>query len=84
LRVRINNDINYTTGFAPVFEKFLLNHELTTVETVQAGMMTELLYEVTLKDSATLNEFVGALQLANGNNRIILTKITEQLAQESE
>jgi hypothetical protein len=84
LRIRINNDINYTTGFAPVFEKFLLNHELASVETVQAGMMTELLYEVTLKDPATLNEFVEGLQLANGNNRILLTKITEQSVQESE
>jgi len=84
LRIRINNDINYTTGFAPIFEKFLLNHELSSVETVQAGMMTELLYEVTLKDPATLNEFVEGLQLANGNNRILLTKITEQSVQESE
>ncbi len=84
LRIRINNDLNYTTSFAPIFEQYLSRFELTSVETVQAGMMTELLYEVTLKDAPNLNQFLEALQIANGNNRIVLTKITEQSIQESE
>jgi len=73
LRVRVTNDINYDEGFAPVFEEFTDWVELNTVETVQAGMMTELRYGVRLRRGVRLHEFVERLQMANGNNRIIVT-----------
>lgn len=73
MRVRVTNDINYDEAFAPVFEEFTDWVELNTVETVQAGMMTELRYGVRLKRGVRLHEFVERLQMANGNNRIIVT-----------
>ena len=36
-------------------------------------MMTELRYNVSLKDQNQPGGFVGALQQLNGNNRILLT-----------
>jgi len=73
MRVRVTNDINYDDAFAPVFEEFTDWVELNTVETVQAGMMTELRFGVRLKRGVRLHEFVERLQMANGNNRIIVT-----------
>ena len=73
LRVRVANDINYDVAFEPIFEEFTETAELASVETVQAGMMTELTYGVRLKDGAELHKFVERLQLANGNDRILVT-----------
>lgn len=73
LRVRVTNDINYDDAFRPIFDEFTDWVELTDVETVQAGMMSELRYGVRLKAGVRLHEFVERLQLANGNNRILVT-----------
>lgn len=73
LRVRVTSDIDYDTAFKPVFEEFAEWVELSLIETVQAGMMTELRYGILLKENAGVHRFVEQLQLANGNNRILLT-----------
>lgn len=73
LRIRVTNDINYDEAFGPIFEEYADWVELTNVETVQAGMMTELRYGIRLKPGVLLHRFVEGLQLANGNNRILVT-----------
>jgi len=73
LRIRVANDINYDEAFEGIFEEFTETAELASVETVQAGMMTELTYGVRLKTEAQLHLFVERLQLANGNDRILVT-----------
>lgn len=73
LRVRVTNDINYDEAFKPIFEEFTEDVQLKNVETVQAGMMTELRYGIRLKKGRALSEFIEKLQLANGNNRILVT-----------
>jgi len=78
LRIRVNNDCNYDQAFGEVFARFLTDHELASVETIQAGMMTEVAYEITLRDVRQLNAFVSALQVVNGNNRVIVTRAAEQ------
>ncbi|MEO0039604.1 MAG: hypothetical protein RIS38_552 [Verrucomicrobiota bacterium] len=78
LRIRVNNDCDYDRAFSEVFARFLADHELTSVETIQAGMMTEIAFEITLRDVRQLNAFVTALQVVNGNNRVIVTRAAEQ------
>lgn len=73
LRVRVTNDINYDEAFKSIFDEFTEWTELKNVETVQAGMMTELRYGIRLKKGKPLSEFIEKLQLANGNNRILVT-----------
>ncbi len=73
LRVRVTNDINYDTAFEEVFGKFLERHDLVSVESIQAGMMTELRYNVSLRVQHRPGEFVAAIQQVNGNNRVLLT-----------
>jgi len=73
LRIRVTNEVDHDIAFKECFERYLLDHELVSVESIQAGMMTELRYLVHLKDSTKTGEFVAALQQLNGNNRVLLT-----------
>lgn len=84
LRIRVGNDLNYDQEFKGPFQKYLLQHELVSAETIQAGMMTELVYDITLQDQTSLNTFTNALQMANGNNRVLITKANDQVAQDSD
>lgn len=84
LRIRVGTDVDYDQAFAAPFAQHLAQQSLKSVETVQAGLMTELRYEVTLKDGATVGEFVRALQAANGNNRVLLTCVGDQSVVEAE
>lgn len=73
LRLRVTNDINYGKVFEPIFDKFTDQNELISVESVQAGMMTEIRYGLVMSKDAALDDFMEELQIANGNNRIVLT-----------
>lgn len=73
LRIRVTHEINYDTAFAPAFSEYLSFHNLDSVETVQAGMMSELKYSVTLKRPDTLSAFMQRIQTLNGNNRVLMT-----------
>jgi len=73
LRIRVTNDINYDVAFTQTFDKFLEQHDLISVESIQAGMMTELRYNISLKPEHSSGEFVKAIQQINGNNRVMLT-----------
>jgi uncharacterized membrane protein YhiD involved in acid resistance len=73
LRIRVNNDIQYDESFAPIFEEFANQTELISVESIQAGMMTELRWGVLLKPEKKVSDFMEKLQVASGNNRVILT-----------
>ncbi len=73
LRIRVTNDIDHDTVFRECFASHLHDFDLISVESIQAGMMTELRYNVHLKDVLKPGEFVAALQQLNGNNRVLLT-----------
>jgi len=73
LRIRVTNDIDYDVAFKGCMERHLHRSELVSVESIQAGMMTELRYNVQLRDASKPGEFVAALQQLNGNNRVMLS-----------
>ena len=77
LRIRVPNEFDYDKELGPLFAEFLGFHTLTSVETVQAGMMTELRYDIMLADESRLAAFVTELQQLNGNNRILITSTGE-------
>lgn len=76
LRVRVTNEVDHDVVFKECFARYLHDHDLISVESIQAGMMTELRYLVHLKDSSKPGEFVAAIQQLNGNNRVLLTSTT--------
>lgn len=82
LRIRVTHDIDYDTAFGPAFAEYLSFHHLDAVETVQAGMMSEIKYSVTLKNPATLSAFMQRIQMLNGNNRVLMTSTGNTLPAE--
>ena len=80
LRIRVTNDVDYDTAFTKCFSEYLTSRELISVESIQAGMMTELRFNISLKDEAHPGSFVAALQQLNGNNRILLTAAASSLS----
>ncbi len=73
LRLRVTPEIDFERAFADIFHTHLDRVQLLSVETVQAGMLTELNYAVRLRADARPHALVLALQQANGNNRVVLT-----------
>jgi Domain of unknown function (DUF4956) len=73
LRIRVTNDINYDTAFEQVFAKYLASHDVISVESIQAGMMTEIRYNISMKPEHKPGELVSAIQQINGNNRVLMT-----------
>ncbi|MHA3770585.1 DUF4956 domain-containing protein [Verrucomicrobiota bacterium sgz303538] len=80
LRIRVTNDVDYDQAFRMCFDKYLHEYDLVSVESIQAGMMTELRYNVTLRDTNKPGEFVAAIQQLNGNNRVLLTSTSPNRA----
>lgn len=78
LRVRVGNQMDYSSAFDTAFEEYLSFHQLESVETVQAGLMTELRYAIILRDMQQISRFVHKLQSLNGNNRVLLTPAGNQ------
>ncbi len=73
LRIRVTNDVDYDAAFRDSFARHLVRFDMLSVESIQAGMMTELLYLVNLRDATKPRELVAELQQLNGNNRVMLT-----------
>ena len=73
LRIRVTNDVDYDEAFKNCFAQYLTRWDLISVESIQAGMMTELRMNISLKDEAKPGAFVTAIQQLNGNNRVMLT-----------
>jgi hypothetical protein len=57
----------------PIWAEFADRAQLLSVLSAQAGMMTELRYGLQLKAGVQVSELMERLQIASGNNRIVLT-----------
>ena len=79
LRIRVNNDVDFSKAFNDIFDKFTDATEMISVESVQAGMMSELRYGIVLKNNVQISDFMEEIQIACGNNRAILTSTTRDL-----
>lgn len=73
LRVRVNNDVDFSVAFKEIFNRFTDAIEMISVESVQAGMMSELRYGLVLKKDVKVSDFMEEIQIACGNNRAILS-----------
>lgn len=73
LRIRVTNDLDHDEIFKDSFAQYLHDFDLVSVESIQAGMMTEVRYLVHLKEDSKPGEFVAAIQQVNGNNRVMLS-----------
>jgi len=75
LSLRMTSEMDFEKLLSPVFEKFTDRVHLTQISSAQAGMMTELRYGLLLKFDISTAEFIEALHVACGNNRVVLTPV---------
>jgi uncharacterized membrane protein YhiD involved in acid resistance len=72
LKIRLPGDMRYETLFERVFVKYLTRFELIAMETVQAGMLNELIYGIELKKQSEAQNFLNELRQLNDNNKVAL------------
>lgn len=74
LRVRVGADVDHAAALREAFARHLERHELRSVETIQAGLQQEAVYDVCLRDPAGQAAFLSAVQAATGNNRVVIQR----------
>ncbi len=72
LRVNVPNGLPFDSLFDRVFVKYTNASELISVDSVQSGTMTELIYSVGLKKSAQMQDFLSEIKKLNGDNKVTL------------
>ena len=75
----MNNDVDFSVAFKKIFSKFTEATEMISVESIQAGMMSELRYGIILKKEVNISDFMEEIQIACGNNRAMLTTTSRDL-----
>jgi hypothetical protein len=72
LKVRVPADMAHERLFEHVFDRYLNRYNLVAMETVQAGLLTELVYGVELKRPADGPALMQELSKLNDNNKVAL------------
>ena len=78
LKITIPENLDYTSVFDDIFDKFSIEPKLNSVKTVNLGSLFELTYSISMKRNINEKELLDDLRSRNGNLKIILThSITE-------
>jgi uncharacterized membrane protein YhiD involved in acid resistance len=72
LRVQIPNGASFDALFDRVFVKYTSASELISVDSLQSGAMTELIYSIGLKKPAQMQDFLAEIKKLNGDNKVTL------------
>lgn len=72
LRIQLPIGMNYEVIFESVFEPYLKEYRLISLETVKAGMFQEVVYSVVLKPKASAAELLEVIRQHNGNQKVTL------------
>jgi len=72
LRVQVPNNTPFDSLFDRAFIKYTSISELISVDSVQSGTMTELIYSVGLKKSALMQDFLSEIKKLNGGNKVTM------------
>ena len=78
LRITIPEDLDYTSIFDDLFDKYTSSYELEKVKTTNLGSMMELNYKVSIKNIDEEKKFIDELRCRNGNLTIILSRSPAQ------
>jgi uncharacterized membrane protein YhiD involved in acid resistance len=79
LTLRMTSDMSFEERLNPIWNEFADRAQLLSVRSAQAGMMTELRYGLQLKTDVQVSQLMERLQIACGNNRIVLTPTGSEL-----
>lgn len=72
LKIQVANNVEFDTLFDDIFARFTDVSDLISVDSVRLGMLTELIYSITLKKRVTTQEFLAVIKNLNGNQKVTL------------
>ena len=73
LKIVIPEDMNYDEMFKEEFDKYTKKNDLVVCKTTNMGSLYELEYEVSLKDTSKVKDFLDDIRIKNGNLKVSLT-----------
>ena len=73
LKITLPENLDYTSVFDDIFEKFQIDAKLDNVKTVNMGSLFELTYSIKMKSKINEKELLDDLRSRNGNLKIILS-----------
>lgn len=73
LKITLPENLDYTSIFDDIFDKFGIDARLDGVKTVNMGSLFELTYSVRMKNGINEKELIDDLRCRNGNLKIILS-----------
>ena len=77
LRITIPEDLDYTSIFNDILDKYTTEHKLTNVKTSNLGSLFKLTYNITEKDVMKEKEMIDELRIRNGNLEISISEQEE-------
>ena len=69
----VPEDLDYTTAFDGIFDKYLNRFSLEKSKTTNMGSLFELTYFVSLKSDTNEKEFIDKIRVKNGNLKVALS-----------
>jgi len=72
LKVHLPENLDYHIAFNDLFQRFLAEHSLLSIETIRGGTLVELVYSVELRPDEDDVAFMNELRAINGNNKVAL------------
>jgi uncharacterized membrane protein YhiD involved in acid resistance len=72
LRIQVANGTPFDSLFDRAFLRYTSSSELISVDSVQSGLMTELVYSIGMKKSAQISDFLAEIKNLNGDNKVTL------------
>ena len=73
IRITVPEDLDFTTLFDDVFDKYTTSHEMVFVKTFNMGSLYKLQYDVQLKDPGCVRQLLDDLRCRNGNLEIAVS-----------
>ncbi|MEZ4767561.1 MAG: DUF4956 domain-containing protein [Caldilineales bacterium] len=72
LKIRVPSDVPYATLFDSALDKYLVRYDLMALESVQAGLLIELVYGVEFRRGASSQDLLNDVRRLNDNNKVVL------------
>ena len=73
LVVLVPEDLDYTSVFDKIFDKYTTHHTLEKAKTTNMGSLFQLSYSVNLKRDVNEKKFIDELRVKNGNLKVMLS-----------
>ena len=74
IRITLPEDLDYTTIFNDIFEKYTTKYELIKTKTINMGSMFRVDYRVTLKELCQEKEMIDEIRVRNGNLEVYVQR----------